>query len=86
MDLSIAAFRAIGMKADVLQKIVLQTWLAGTGVGVTTKIVSLGGHSVTQVDYGDSGTTPYIATSGDAVIVITTRDVTLATTAVAALP
>lgn len=86
LDLSVVAFRAIGMDAVAMRKIVLDTWLAGTGTGVTTTDITIGGRTVTQVDYGDSGTKPYLLTSGDAVIVITTSDSAIAAEVVAAIP
>lgn len=86
IDLSIVAFRVVGMPADPLRQIVLETWLAGNGAGVTTSTTTLGGRSVTQVDYGDSGSTPYLVTSGDAVLVIDTTSPDLAAEVVAALP
>ncbi|MEO8469269.1 MAG: hypothetical protein ABI573_06335 [Chloroflexota bacterium] len=86
LDLSVVAFRAIGMDAAAMRKIVLDTWLAGTGAGVTTTDITVGGRTVTQVNYGDSGTKPYLLTSGDAVIVITTSDSAIAAEVVAAIP
>ncbi|MBI2763260.1 MAG: hypothetical protein HYX54_05855 [Chloroflexi bacterium] len=86
IDLSIVAFRVVGMPVDDLRKIVLETWLAGNGTGVTTKTTTLGGRSVTQVDYGDGGTTPYLVPSGDAVLVINTTSPDLAAEVLATLP
>jgi hypothetical protein len=86
MDLSITAFRVEGMTSADLQKIVLGAWLSATGTGVTTSTTSIGGRTVTTVDYGDGGVTPYVTSSGDIVLLIETSDATLAAQAVAALP
>lgn len=86
IDLSIVAFRAVGMDGPKLQQIVLETWLAANGTGVTTKVITLGGRSVTQVDYGDAGSTPYLAVSGDVVVVIDTKDASLAAEVAASIP
>ncbi len=86
LDLSIVAFRAVGMDGAKLQQIVLETWLAANGAGVTTKSITLGGRSVTQVDYGDAGTTPYLVLSGDIVIVIDTADAAIAAEVAGSIP
>jgi hypothetical protein len=86
IDLSITAFRVEGMAADRLQTIVIDGWLSAGGSGVKTTSTTISGRTVTQVDYGDGGTTPYIAISGDIVIIVESSSATLAAQAIAALP
>ncbi len=85
VDLSILALRGVGMKGDALRKIVLDTWLAANGSGVTTSTVTLGGQPFLKVDYGDGGSVSYVTTRGDIVIVIETADAKIAAEAAAAL-
>jgi hypothetical protein len=86
LDLSILAFRVVGMKGDALRAIVLGTWLSATGPGVTTSPVTLGGRAFTRVDYGDGGSLSYVIAVGDIVIAIGTSNAGLAAQAAAALP
>jgi hypothetical protein len=86
VDLSIFAFDVAGMKGPALQKIVLDTWLAATGSGVTSTQTTIGGRKVLKIDYGDGGSMSYVMTDGDVVLVVETADPKLAEQAVAALP
>jgi hypothetical protein len=82
VDLTIIGFRIAGISPDVLRPIVLRTWLANEGPGVTTTQANLGGNPVTQVSYGDSGADEYLFVFKDAVFVVETADSDLATQAV----
>ena len=86
VDLSIFAFDVAGMKGDPLQKIVLDTWLAATGSGVTSAETTIGGRKVLAIDYGDNGSKSYVMTDGDIVLVVETANAELAGQAIAALP
>lgn len=85
VDLTIIGFRISGISPEVLRPIVLRTWLANEGPGVTTTQVNLGGNPVTQVSYGDSGADEYLFVFKDAVFVVETADSDLATQAVGAI-
>jgi hypothetical protein len=85
IDLTIIGFRLPGISPDKLRPIVLRTWLANEGPGVTTTQVNLGGNPVTQVSYGDSGADEYLFVFKDAVFVVETADSDLATQAVGAI-
>ena len=85
-DLSILAVGVNGLSAAKVLPIVLDSWLAASGAGVTRTPVTLAGKQFTRVDYGDEGPMDYVGVSGDAVIVITTSDPAAAAAAVAALP
>jgi hypothetical protein len=79
IDLSIIAFRL--PKADLakLRAAILETWLSADAEGVKTTSVTLGGKSLTKVDYGDGRTIEYVYAVDEAVIVIDTSDVAVAT-------
>ena len=66
------------MKGPALQKIVLDTWLAATGAGVTSTETTIGGRKVLKVDYGDKGSMSYVVTDGDIVLVVETANAKLA--------
>ena len=85
-ELTIMAIGVDGMSSAKLLPIVLDSWLAASGAGVTQQKVTLGGTEFTRVDYGDEGSMDYVGTKGDAVIVITTPDPAQAAAAAAALP
>jgi hypothetical protein len=85
-DLSVLAFDVAGMKGPVLQQIVLDTWLAATGSGVTSTETTIGGRKVLKIDYGDGGTMSYVLTDGDIVLVVETGSADLAEQAIGALP
>jgi hypothetical protein len=85
VDLTIIGFRISGIGPEVLRPIVLRTWLANEGPGVTTTQVNLAGNPVAQVSYGDSGADEYLFVFKDSVFVVETADSDLATQAVAAI-
>ena len=79
LDLSIVAFRL--PKADLakLRAAIIDTWLSAGADGVKSTTVTLGGKSLTKVDYGDGSTIEYVYAKDDYVIVIDTSDVDIAT-------
>jgi hypothetical protein len=85
-DLSILAVEVEGMPEDTLQGIMLDSWLAASGAGVTKTTQMISGREVTVVDYGDDGAKDYVVTDDGAVIIITTAGAEVATAAIAALP
>lgn len=85
-DLSILAVTVQGLPVAETEQIVLDSWLAATGSGVTKDTVTLDGREWTRIDYGDGGTLDYLLLDGANVIVVTTADPALAATAAAALP
>ena len=85
-DLSILGVSVAGMSLDSVKSLVMTSWLAATGPGVTTDTVTLGGHAFTRIDYGDGGTIDYLLAQGDHVLLIETADAALAAQAAAALP
>jgi hypothetical protein len=85
VDLTIIGFRIPGISPNVLSPIVLRTWLANEGPGVTTSHVTLSGTAVTRVAYGDSGADEYLFVFKDSVFVVETADSDLANQAVAAI-
>jgi len=85
VDLTIIGFRISGISPEVLRPIVLRTWLANEGPGVTTTQVNLAGNPVTQVAYGDSGADEYLFVFKDSVFVVESADSDLATQAVVAI-
>jgi len=85
VDLTIIGFRIAGISPEVLRPIVLRTWLANEGPGVTTTQVNLAGNPLTQVSYGDSGADEYLFVFKDSVFVVETADSDLATQAVGAI-
>jgi len=85
VDLTIIGFRISGISPEVLRPIVLRTWLANEGPGVTTTQVNLAGNPVTQVSYGDSGADEYLFVFKDSVFVVESADAALATQAVGAI-
>ena len=85
VDLTIIGFRISGISPEALRPIVLRTWLANEGPGVTTTQVNLAGNPVTQVAYGDSGADEYLFVFKDSVFVVESADSDLATQAVVAI-
>jgi hypothetical protein len=79
IDLSIIAFRL--PKADLakLKAAIIDTWLSAGAEGVKSTTITLGGKSLTKVDYGDGSTIEYVYAKDDYVIVIDTADVGIAT-------
>ena len=86
LDLSVIGFRAPGLDGSALRSIVLDTWLAADGPGVSTREDSMGGRTFTIVDFGDGGSLDYLTVDDDIVILIETSDAELAAQAAAALP
>ncbi len=76
---SIVGFRLPGADGAKLKAAIVETWLSAGNDGVTTSTVSLGGKSLTKIDYGDQGTTEYVYGKDDYVIVIDTSDAAVAT-------
>ena len=85
-DLNMLAVKVDGMSVDKVQQLVLDSWLAASGAGVTQSKVTLGGHEFIRVDLGDEGPIDYVTTKDGVVFVITTSDATLAAQAAATLP
>jgi hypothetical protein len=85
-DLTIFVVEVKGMPLETMRKLVLDSWLAASGAGVTSSEVTLGGHQFTRYDYGDEGTKDYVAAANGHVLVITTADAAVAEQAAAALP
>jgi hypothetical protein len=85
-DLRILGVSVTGMSLDSIKALVISSWLAATGPGVSTDTVTLGGHEFTRIDYGDGGSVDYLLAEGDHVLLIETADATLAEQAAAALP
>ena len=79
VDVLINAFRLPGADVAKLKAAVVETWLSGSVEGVKTTTVTLGGKSLTKVDYGDGQAIEYVYALDDAVIVIDTSDVGVAT-------
>jgi hypothetical protein len=85
-DITILVVEVKGMPLTTMRQLVLDSWLAASGAGVTTSDVTLGGHQFTRFDYGDEGTRDYVSAALGHVLVITTADPALAEQAAAALP
>ncbi len=85
VDIAILAFRLPGADGAKLRAAILETWLSSTAEGVTSKDVTLGGKTVTKVDYGDGSAFEYVYAKGDVVIDIETSDEAIATEVIAAL-
>jgi hypothetical protein len=85
-DLSILAVEVDGLAQDKTQAIMLDSWLAASGAGVTREPQTIAGREFIVVDYGDEGTKDYVLAEDGAVIIITTASPELADAAAAALP
>ncbi len=85
-DLTFLVVDVKGMPLATMRKLVLDSWLASSGAGVTSSEVTLGGHQFTRFDYGDEGTRDYVSAANGHILVITTADAALAAQAAAALP
>jgi hypothetical protein len=77
IEASIVAFRLPGADLPKLQAAIEETWLSAGDDGVTSTPVSLGGKTLTKIDYGDEGTTEYVYGKSDYVVVIETSDESL---------
>jgi hypothetical protein len=85
-DLNMLAVTVDGMDVAKVRQLVLDSWLAASGAGVTQTQVTLGGKEYTKIDLGDEGPLDYVRTENGVVFVITTSDATLAEQAAALLP
>jgi hypothetical protein len=85
IDLSIIAFRLPNADLAKLRAAIIDTWLAAGADGVTRTTVTLGGKSLTKVDYGDGSTIEYVFAKADYVVVIDTSDTDVATQVAKAL-
>jgi hypothetical protein len=85
-ELTVMAIGVDGLSGAKVVPIVLDSWLAASGAGVTREQVTLAGHTFTRVDYGDEGPMHYVGLVGNAVIWITTADPAEAKAVAAALP
>lgn len=85
-DLTVLAVRVVGMKQDALRSLVMDSWLAASGAGVTDDTVSLAGKTFTRIDYGDQGSKNYLLAEGDTILIIETADADVAARTAAALP
>lgn len=85
LDLSIIAFRLPDADLAKLRSAVIDTWLSAGADGVKKTTITLGGKSLTEVDYGDGQTIEYVYAKADYVIVIDTSDLDVATQAAAQL-
>jgi hypothetical protein len=86
LALTVLGFRIPGVTAAKLRPLVLESWLSTTAPGVKSTAVTLSGTPATRVSYGDNGSDEYVFTHGDAVFIIETTDVNLATAVVKAMP
>ena len=84
VDASMTAVRADGVAAAKLRQELITTWLEGSTSGATTTTKTIGGKSVTVVDYHDEGSLDYLFDQGDAVIILTSSDPALVEKVVAA--
>ncbi len=84
IDADILAFRVKGLTAAVLHDALTQSWLAAGASGVSTTQKTIGGRSVTVIDYGDGGSMDYIWEDGAAVIDLVTLDPTVVPKVIAA--
>lgn len=85
VDVLIDAFHL--PKADIakLKAAVLDGWLSASVEGVANTTVTLGGKTLTKVDYGDAQPSEYVYVVDDAVIVIETLDPDVASAVAQAL-
>jgi hypothetical protein len=79
IDLSIIAFRLPNADLAKLRAAIIDTWLSAGADGVKSTTITLGGKSLTKVDYGDGSTIEYVYAKDDYVIVIDTSDLDVAT-------
>jgi hypothetical protein len=85
IDLSIIGFRLAKGDGAKLKAAIIQTWLSAGATGVKQTEVTLGGKTLTKIDYGDEGTIEYVYGGPDYVIVLDTADVNIATEAASKL-
>ena len=85
-DLNMLVVKVDGMDVTKVKQLVLDSWLAASGAGVTQSTITLGGKQFTKVDLGDEGPIDYVRVNNGAVFVITTADASLAQQAAQLLP
>lgn len=85
LDLSIIAFRLPGANLARLESAIVDTWLSAGADGVKKSTITLGGKTVTKIDYGDNQTIDYVYARNDYVVVIDTSDLDVATQSAAQL-
>jgi hypothetical protein len=85
-DLNLLAVKVDGMDVAKVKQLVLDSWLAASGAGVTQTQVTLSGKDYLKIDLGDGGPIDYVRVANDVVLVITTSDATQAEQAAALLP
>ncbi|HEU4571886.1 MAG TPA: hypothetical protein VFR93_04305 [Candidatus Limnocylindrales bacterium] len=85
VDIAILGFRLPGVDEAKLRSAILETWLSGNADGVKTTTPTLGGKSVTKIDYGDGRAFEYVYAKGDVVIDIETSDEAIATEVLAGM-
>ena len=85
LDLSIIAFRLPKVDLAKLKSTIIDTFLSAEADGVKKTTITLGGKSLTKVDYGDGSTIEYVYAKDDYVIVIDTSDAAVATQVAAQL-
>jgi hypothetical protein len=73
-DLQVQVVSVKDMPVAKAKDLVLDTWLAATGPGVTREKTTLAGKEWERIDYGDEGSKQYVRTDGNDVIVITASD------------
>ena len=81
IDLSIIAFRLPKVDLAKFRSAIIDTWLGATAEGVKQTAVTIGGKSVTKIDYGDGATSVYVYAKDDYVVVMDTKDLDIATQA-----
>jgi hypothetical protein len=84
-DLVVLGFRLPGADGAKLREAILDAWLSAKSEGVKTTTPTLGGKTVTKVDYGDGRAFEYVYAQGDVVIDVETADEAIATEVLAAL-
>jgi hypothetical protein len=83
---NLLAVQVDGMDINKVRQMVIDSWLAGSGAGVTQTPTTLAGKDWTKVDLGDGGDVDYVRTKDGVVFVITTPDAAQAAEAAAKLP
>lgn len=86
LDLSMFAVAVDGLSDAKTKALVLDSFLSAAGSGVTQSTVTLGGRTLTKVDFGDAGSVNYVLAEDGAVVVFTTSDEAIASATAAALP
>jgi hypothetical protein len=85
IDLSIIAFRLPKVDLEKFRTAIIETWLGAGADGVKSSNVTVGGKTVTKIDYGDGATIEYVYAKNDYVVVLDTSDADIAAQAVAGL-